>query len=184
VYNHSKDYRLYLPVHLQFLDGLCKQSIEHVNDTVRSFVSTLFVTNRLLSQISFDAQISNLFNQMQMNIPTAFNRALHLAQTLNRDNKLLSSYESNYELFVHPDRSKPIISVYAQAMNYEYNSTNCSCGLQANCVANAMLNHTKVKGLFVGCLPSDSFLVSTLECFFDQECIDLLQSGMSADVSV
>ena len=32
-----------------------------------------------------------------------------------------------------------------------------------------------IKGLKIGCTPSESFLASTLECFYDSSCIDLIQ---------
>jgi hypothetical protein len=32
-----------------------------------------------------------------------------------------------------------------------------------------------IKGMKIGCTPSESFRLSTLECFYDQSCIDLIQ---------
>jgi hypothetical protein len=174
------DYRPHFLAHLQFLSGLCQQAIEHVNDTIRVFTSTSFVTSRLLSESSFDMQLSNLLVQSEVNIPTTFIRALQLVQTINDDNELITVYGSNYQLVVHEDRTSVATSLYTQPMTY-YKSTNCSCGLQSNCVTEAAFTwpvYAVVKGLLIGCLPSQSLLASTLECFFDVDCINLIRKHM------
>jgi hypothetical protein len=180
-----EDYCPYLSAHLQFLSGLCQQAIKHVNETIRSFTSTSFVTSRLLSQSSFDTQVSNLLYQIEANIPTAFTRALQLAQAINHENKLITVYGSNYKLVVHKNRTSRATLVYTQPVIY-YKSTNCSCGLQSNCVTQAAFtwpDYVIVKGLLIGCFPSQSLLASTLECFFDIDCINLIRNYMPGDVS-
>jgi hypothetical protein len=57
----------------------------------------------------------------------------------------------------------------------------CSCGQFSNCTTQANFikaNSSKInpiKGLKMGCTPSESFFASTLECFYDQLCINLIQ---------
>ena len=56
-------------------------------------------------------------------------------------------------------------------------SENCSCELQQQCLTPAAFvwpNDLRVKGLFIGCLPSEAFLASTLECFYDVDCVQLI----------
>ncbi|UJR24406.1 hypothetical protein I4U23_005783 [Adineta vaga] len=63
------------------------------------------------------------------------------------------------------------------------NSVNqfLSCGLHSNCTSQASFLITnssdpiEIKGLKIGCTPSESFLASTLECFYDISCINLIQ---------
>ena len=43
-------------------------------------------------------------------------------------------------------------------------------------------NDTQVKGLFIGCLPSEAFLSSTLECFYDDDCVQLINREVLAKV--
>ncbi|CAF5004632.1 unnamed protein product [Rotaria sp. Silwood1] len=38
--------------------------------------------------------------------------------------------------------------------------------------------HVEIKGLHIGCLPSESLLASTFECFYDSNCIDLIRNHM------
>ena len=57
----------------------------------------------------------------------------------------------------------------------------CSCALHSNCTRQALIvdsiSHQDIalQGLKMGCTPSDSFRVSTLECFFNHSCLDVLR---------
>jgi hypothetical protein len=180
-----EDYRPYFSSHLQLLSGLCQHAIKHVNDTIRSVTSMSLVTSRLLSQSSFDAQLSNLLYQTEVSAPTIFTRALQLVQTINDGNALTAVHGGSYEHIVHRDQHNRVRLLYSRSITY-YGSTNCTCGLQSNCVIQAAFiwpRYAAVKGLLIGCLPSRSLFASTLECFFDPDCIDLIRSYMSGDVS-
>jgi hypothetical protein len=179
------DYRPHFSAHLQFLSGLCHQSIKHVNDAVRSFNSTSLVSTRLLSQSSFNTQLSNLLYQIEVNAPADFARTLQLTQAINHGNKLMTVYGSNYKLVARQNRTNNFTVLYTLPVSY-HGPTNCSCGLQSECLTQAAFtwpHYIAVKGFFIGCLPSESLLSSTLECFFDVDCIDLIQHLMPGNVS-
>ncbi|CAF3922686.1 unnamed protein product [Adineta steineri] len=59
---------------------------------------------------------------------------------------------------------------------------DCSCAFYANCTTQAGFFETNsseiiaIKGLKIGCTPSESFLSSTLECFYDSSCINLIET--------
>ena len=61
---------------------------------------------------------------------------------------------------------------------------NCSCFFHANCTSPGQLiendrSHViSLRGLRVGCTPSESFFMSTLECFYDSSCIDLIYTSI------
>ncbi|CAF3814784.1 unnamed protein product [Rotaria magnacalcarata] len=179
------DYRRFLSAHLQFLSGLCYQTMKHVNDSVRSFTSTSLITSRLLSQSSFDKQLSNLLYQTELHAPTLFANALELVQSINHGNVLMTVYASNYEFVARKSQKGLSTILYTLPITYK-ETRNCSCGLQSKCLTQAVFTwprHVKVKGFLIGCLPSESFLASTLECFFDVDCINLLRNHMSGNVS-
>jgi hypothetical protein len=99
----------------------------------------------------------------------------------------MTVHGGNYEHITHPNtRSNPTV-IYSRAITY-HESSNCSCGLQSNCLIQAAFMSPRnvpvpVKGLFIGCLPSQSLFASTLECFFDVDCINLIRSNMPGNVS-
>ncbi|CAF4422763.1 unnamed protein product, partial [Adineta steineri] len=72
--------------------------------------------------------------------------------------------------------------------------SNCSCMLSALCTEQAVIydndynNNSSfiVPGLYVGCYIVEALLQSTLECFFNQTCLNILQSygGFSSFMDV
>ena len=180
------DYRPFLSAHLQFLAGLCQQSIRHVNDTVRSFLSTSLTTSRLLSEASFDLHLTSLLNQARASIQDVFTHTLQLVQAINHGNALMSVHGSNYRYLVRGNRSDIVTVLYTLPVMYG-GATSCTCGLESRCTQPAAFiwpAYVPIKGFLQGCLPSESFLASTLECFFELECINLIRSHMLATVRV
>ena len=78
-------------------------------------------------------------------------------------------------------------NLHYQSKVYTNGNTSCSCGTSsqctrpqgfycfaADCYFGTSLPNRIIPGLYLGCFPIDSILLSTLECFFDQLCIQML----------
>ncbi|CAF1418646.1 unnamed protein product [Adineta steineri] len=185
IYN-TKDYRRFLLAHLQFLNGLCQISIQTMTNSVDQFLSSTLSTTQLISEALFRLQIGSLIEQSLLDAPTIFNRILFLLRTINHGNAIVSVYGTNFEYIV------PLIDPYEsyavlQAVIYD---NECSCGLNATCTtqANFISSNSSeiipVKGLKMGCTPSESLLASTLECFYDSSCIKLIQEQTNYNNSI
>ncbi|CAF1532537.1 unnamed protein product, partial [Adineta steineri] len=184
IYN-TTDYRRFLLAHLHFLNGLCQISIQTVNNSVSQFLSSTLSNTQLISEVLFNLQINSLIEQSQLDAPTAFNRILFLLRTINHGNAIVSTYGTNFE---YTALLGPYINfALVQAVTYD---NNCSCGLNATCTtqANFISNNASeiipVKGLKMGCTPSESLLASTLECFYDSSCIKLIQEQTNYNSSI
>ncbi|CAF4111073.1 unnamed protein product [Adineta steineri] len=171
----SRDYRRFLSAHLQALQGLCQLSKTSVYDSINQFRTSLFVTSQLLSKINFDDQLGSLIEQTKSNAPTTFRRHLFLIRNINHGNAYMSTYGTNFEYIGAPN-APTYTYLFTRAIIYD----GCSCGLYLNCTSQAnfiesnSFKLTPVKGLKIGCTPSESFRASTLECFYDRSCIDLI----------
>ncbi|CAF1446796.1 unnamed protein product [Adineta steineri] len=185
IYN-ATDYRRFLLAHLQFLNGLCQISIQTINNSVDQFLSSTLSNTQLISEALFRLQIDSLIEQSKLDSPTIFNRILFLLRTINHGNAIVSVYGTNFEYIV------PLIDPYEsyavlQAVIYD---NQCSCGLNATCTTQANFISSNsfeiipVKGLKMGCTPSESLLASTLECFYDSSCIKLIQEQTNYNNSI
>jgi len=61
---------------------------------------------------------------------------------------------------------------------YLFDLDNCSCGTSQSSTCKDSLiikNNTIVNGMFIGCLPITSLRLSTLECFYNQTCLNGIQ---------
>ncbi|CAF4068867.1 unnamed protein product [Adineta steineri] len=176
-YNH-RDYRLFLSTHLQFLNGLCQLSMQTVNQSIQQSLSSLMITKQLLSEENFNLHINSMINEAKSNAPSTFIRLLSLLRATNHGNTIVSAYGTNYQYLAAGDSTFQSI-LYTQTMIYD---DNCSCQLNSTCIINASfieIHSTQsitIKGFKMGCTPSESLLASTLECFYDQSCINLIQT--------
>ncbi|CAF0815388.1 unnamed protein product [Adineta steineri] len=174
----QRDYRRFLSAHLQFLRGLCELSMNATYNSVNQFLTSLLVTSELLSEINFHQKLESLIEQSKSNAPTTFRRLLFLIRTINHGNAFMSTYGTNFEYIVPKNKSGRF---YAPTRALIYDD-GCSCGLCSNCTIQAnfiTFNSSEIisipiKGLKIGCTPSESFRASTLECFYDRSCINLI----------
>ncbi|CAF1660120.1 unnamed protein product, partial [Adineta ricciae] len=66
----QQDYRRFLSAHLQFLRQLCQLSNQSINSSVEQFLSSLFITDQLLSEENFNTRLFSLIEQVKSNAPT------------------------------------------------------------------------------------------------------------------
>ncbi|CAF1425963.1 unnamed protein product, partial [Adineta steineri] len=173
----QKDYRRFISAHIQYLQGLCRLSQQSVNNAVNESLTSVLVTIELLSEENFYNHLNNSIEQSKSNAPVLFSRLLFITRTVNHGNAFISTYGSNFE-YISLMTEDMISYAYTEGMIYD---NECSCGLYSNCTTQATFvdeNSSEmipVKGLKIGCTPSESFRLSTLECFYDQSCLDLIQ---------
>ncbi|CAF4164188.1 unnamed protein product, partial [Adineta steineri] len=173
----DRDYRRFLSAHLQFLQGLCNISIESVSNTIDQFVSSLLITTQLLSKKDFNARINSQINLSQSNAPTTLGHFLFLIRNINHGNAIISKYGTNFQYIIDCELQYST-HLFTKAIIYD---DECSCGLSPLCTAQASFIKSNssekipIQGLKMGCIPSESFRASTLECFYNQSCLTLIQ---------
>ena len=172
----SRDYRRFVASHLQFLSGLCQQSIRSVNSSIDQLLSSFLLSDQLLPSARLYDRVNFTIDQTRAHAPTNFMHQLFLLRSINHGNAIISAYGTNFKFVdLWPYLSSSIAST--KAITYE---NNCSCELNMSCTTQAVLPQgdsttmVPMKGLNIGCTPSEAFLTSTLECFYDAACIRLL----------
>jgi hypothetical protein len=110
-----------------------------------------------------------------------FTRLLFLLRATNHGNAIISAYATNFK-YIFPWYNLSASPALSQAVIYD---DGCSCALNASCTTQAGFIKTNssellpIRGLKMGCTPSDSFIASTLECFYDSACINLIQENIN-----
>ena len=85
---------------------------------------------------------------------------------------MISSLPSRYTV----NEAKPGATIFTHPISYQ----NCSCAKSYLCSSSATVNTSNVtminyiRGFRVGCFPLEALLQSTLDCLYDQACLDLL----------
>ena len=117
-----------------------------------------------------------MIEEMKLNAPTMIDRLLFLLRSTSHGNAFVSTYGTNFE-YINPWYDRSSVAFYTESVMYD---NDCSCGLNSSCTTQAAFIQRDstvfliIKGLKMGCTPSESFLASTLECFYDFLCIDLI----------
>ena len=157
---------------------MCQLSHESINDSIDQFLLSTLVTADIIPENAFYARIATLVQQSKANAPITFARLLSIIQAMNHGNAIISAYGTNYQ-YIIPANISSYRTPFGQAIIY---SNDCSCGLNTTCTTQATFlkmntsdNQVQIKGFKMGCTPSESFLDSTLECFHDLSCINIIQ---------
>ena len=173
----SRDYRRFAASHLQFLSGICQHAMKSVNNSIDKLLSSFLLSEQLLPSARLYMRINATIDGTRTNAPTDFMRQLFLLRSINHGNAIISAYGTNFKFVdLWPHLRRSVAST--KAITYD---NNCSCDLNMSCITQAGLSQEDstamlpLKGLNIGCTPSEAFLLSTLECFYDAACIRLLR---------
>ncbi|UJR20241.1 hypothetical protein I4U23_023372 [Adineta vaga] len=178
----NKDYRRFLSAHLQLLKGLCELANQSMDDSINQFLSSFFVTIQLQSPTNFQDRINLIIEQSKSNALKTFTRLLSLLRAANHGNAIITAYGTNFE-YIPSWYDSDVSTLITQPIIYD---NNCSCALNASCTTQAVFIKSdlsltvSINGFKMGCTPSESFLASTLECFYDSTCINLVQEYTSS----
>ncbi|CAF1279307.1 unnamed protein product [Adineta ricciae] len=164
-----------------FLSTLCQISQKTIDNAKEQFLDTSFVNTHMISQLDFDIQINNTISQFQNDTLIKFSQSLKFLRDIINGNALISSYSLNWDWFRETNSSYRISSVQPVRT-----MSGCSCGTQNDCTDQAGIFDTVSNsiprfffpGWYVGCSVVETLLRSTLQCFYDQHCLNLFFSKM------
>lgn len=181
----------------QLLTFLCQLANESFNLAQTNLIegSTL-ISMQLISKTSLLAQADALIKEFSSISPNSFVRLINLIRGLIAGNKLVPIIPTLIMYKIYPNFAILPYPYEVLSDDGYYPTTNgsgCFCNQQVTCSSpsgfyqDTMLteswdifdlmykNTAQIPGLFTGCYPLESLLQSTLECFFNQTCVDFVQ---------
>ncbi|CAF3313582.1 unnamed protein product [Rotaria sp. Silwood2] len=187
------DFRTFAFSHYRALSLLCRLAHQAFNDNYHSFNSTNLVELLAFSRAQFNGLARVLVSNFQKNLLANEKRTAKLMSLMIAQNRLLSALRTNYYTYSVPGSKS--YRTY-NALYLEQNATEdspCDCRLRNNqCTypAGAFYNWTslelgksaknnprpqfQIPGLMAGCTSLDSMRQSTLECLYNQSCVDAI----------
>ncbi|CAF0862999.1 unnamed protein product [Adineta steineri] len=187
------DYRTYGFAQYRSLSLLCNISRQSVKDTHRTFNSTHFVNHDVLSRNQFNEISFVLLNNFQKNILFNEKQTGQIISMMTAYNQLWSALRTNY--YVRSIPGSRLYNTYSRIylVDNQTEDSSCECRSKGNqCIypAGAFYNWTsfeldmpeknyppprfQIPGLMAGCTPLDSIRQSTLECLYNQTCINAI----------
>jgi hypothetical protein len=193
-YFYLLDFRTYGSAQFQALAGLCRLSKASIEQSIAFFYLNTLLSPQVLSENVLRSQIQASIDQFQSTAPNTFKAQLRLVEEMIGHNRLQSGLQTNaiYKYYNNPSGLGIIITT---AQLKQVDGSWCTCNI-GNCnngfsgIYNIFGAQTQlvvgniqwlIPGISAGCLPVSSILVSTLECFYDQACLNKLISYFSTN---
>jgi hypothetical protein len=190
--SYPADFRTSGSAQFQVLASLCRLSEKNVRDSLISFYATSLVGSQVLSETLLKSTVQASIKQFQSTMYNAFQSQLQLVSKMTFGNQLISGLQTSivptyvYSEFIgHSFESHWPISYKSENESY------CYCTKDYNCRKSSGIYNTfeftidfvmfsdleviplvEIPGFFVGCMPLNSLLQSTLECFYNQTCLN------------
>ena len=169
------DFRATGPFTFQVLTAFCELINQTISNRLIQFYSTQYITASVISLQVFQSQTQSLISQFRLSTTNDFLLSLLMIRDTTQSNALLSGDLTNYGLYT------PTGSIYINIYSQSY--SNCTCARSATCTFQSSLFDYRdntilfsVPGIYTGCYVIESLLQSDLQCFYNQTCINKLQS--------
>ena len=158
----------------QTLSALCDLINRTISNSLTDFYSSEYVGAFVTPTELFQSQAQSLILQLISTTTNEFLLSIDMIRGTTQSNALFSALFTNYYFYVRKR------NVYAIGYSEYYG--NCTCTFSAACVEQYPIYDSNdkvlftVPGMYTGCYVIESLLQSTLQCFYDQTCINQLQS--------
>lgn len=185
------DVRTIASSYAQFLQSFCKysHSSEHAYLTIQ--LAAPLVTPNALSSDAFQFSIDQVVNTIRTEGAMFGVSILYIIKEGMTGSQLISGLGTNAMVYVS-QYSANMATFFVNRYEME-DGTMCSCFPSIQCIMPASLytdpakstitvnrlrdNNIRVSGMRTACYPIDGVLASTLECYFDPNCIQTLVSN-------
>ncbi|CAF3672222.1 unnamed protein product [Rotaria socialis] len=162
----------FLAGQLSLLSSFCTMANDTMNTSLALFVGKQFIAAQILTNDQFQAQINKTVSLLLLDISLSFRQAIDYLEAIIHGNAIMSSYMSNWQFIVNP----PVKTRFIRTRPVWYG--NCSCASSDKCSLPMSITNISFPGLLIGCLPLPVLLQSTLECFYNQTCLDTLHYAL------
>ena len=161
---------------LRLFCQLCEKSI---SDSLIRFYSFEYVAVTVTSEQLFRSQANLLMGQFNSSTTKDFLLSMEIVRDTTQANGLYAVAGEQYVILIDPESQRTVSGLVI------YDGCVCSysakCAKQARMYDNDKHNYSfRVPGIFSSCFAVEALLQSTLECFYNQTCINILQTYMSS----
>ncbi|CAF1186952.1 unnamed protein product [Adineta steineri] len=177
------DYRQISVGYFQLLSLLCEQAKETIDSSLEIFFKAEFVSSQVLAKESFENQMNSSIEGLKLTTTNTFKRTIQLIQRIYQGNQLISNIytgvfevDTNSEIYVASKSPKGCNCILSLSCNSTVGLYRGPCG--SPYVDDPYL----VSNFFYGCYPTQSLLVSTLECFYNLSCMLAINKDLCSPV--
>ncbi|CAF1297121.1 unnamed protein product, partial [Rotaria sp. Silwood1] len=175
------------------LQTLCSLAKTTVFNAWYNFKQSAYITDQVVSKKEMIEHIQTTLNQFHSNTVAQFKQSLTLIQFHSINMYAVGAGNVRLETYTSANSTNQYLAFYYKQVYWD----NCSCTLNDNCVSPMGFYNYSQKDLaypsslifnipqfFIGCFVLQSVLQSSLECFFNQTCLDAVQFQIRSSQSI
>lgn len=193
-YFSTFDFRTEGSAVFQSLATFCQLSKDYTDQSIDTFSKDLFISQEVLRESAFKLQTNVIIQQFQSSAHIEFATQLDLVRKIATANRFLSALQTNYKQW-YTSVQNDAASIEAHSLPFLNTNTYsiCTCRIHLDCsIKSSIVNQFNsifvyddpsndlmlmaIPGMIHGCLPVNTMLLSTLECFYNQTCFNDLVS--------
>ena len=203
---YPMDIRTFLSSLWQMIASLCRSAANTITDALADFANEPMISSQASSQILIEAQIQGRLENARRLASEHFIRDLMTIQTITQINGLMTGIMTNFYTILS---SIPAVTGYTETvviMEQSYifhgSENRCRCLRDQSCQVaaglyllqnttyngynnlNLLVANMTVAGIVFDCLPALAAFASSLECFYNRSCIDMLQYVYAKSINV
>ncbi|CAF1351825.1 unnamed protein product [Adineta ricciae] len=167
----------------RILQKLCILSYETITNELNVFNNMQFFTSQVTTNDTFNIQLSSIIEQFKRQTVDSFHDLFEMIQTSIRVNHLLNPASADATtIFLSLNGSTQVFFESKRV----FDDPNCSCAINGfcrtetvfNCIGSCLRNESgynlSAPDWFASCSPVDSLSISSLTCFYNSTCVQML----------
>lgn len=169
------DFIMQASSYFHLIESLCVLARSTIQNAYNQFQLMEYVSKKLLSPEVFTQQMTIYVDGFTNSTSNKFAQSLSFTQDMTRANQFFSNLLQNSFLYLDFQ-----FNVQAQSVSM---GNKCICSLSDNCTLPSKFVQTSndlsvyvtlwdIPGMFQSCFATESLILSTLECWYNQECLD------------
>jgi len=179
----SKDFSYTGGPLFQSLATFCNLAKASLTNSLLSFNSTRFISATVLPEDLFVQRVQSAIDALKKTAIGAFILSFNMIRETTHSNSLMSGLLTNARISVN--------SIFLLGKIYfeSYNNGTCNCFSTPSCLspltrqeANGSKLYT-IPGLYIGCYLVEAMRNSSLECFYNQSCLDEVELNLRSPMS-
>ncbi|CAF4711947.1 unnamed protein product, partial [Rotaria sp. Silwood1] len=190
----SMDVRTQLSTIWQLISALCQSATNTITHVLNEFVESSLISLTILSENLLKAKTQAALDLVRQKASSALIRPLTLINRIAQTNLFMTALSTNYITFLwyQFELKKLAVSFIETYYILKGSTNNCICLYNESCPIagnvffydpwdtygvfdmNTIIANQTLPGLVFDCTPLQTTLGSTLECFYNQSCLDIL----------
>ena len=193
-YASRADFRVQGTAQFLALAAFCRLSQRISADSKARFYSTSLLSPQVLTQAVFELTVEKSIEEFQQTMTASFISQRELTNRLIFGNQLLSSLDTTLGTTIYNVVNRENPFSFSPFFYNDVGQTPCYCPSDSNCRSSSIICDNfrcnsyephpwatddvemMIPGFYSGCLPINSLVQSSLECFYNQTCVDQLAS--------